>query len=74
VTMDKTIRRVTDLNEQRTETYRYWRSRPLAERFLAVWETTAEGYALKAAFTGTPEYDPTRRSEPTLARVPRAQG
>ena len=30
--MDKTIRRVTDLKEQRMETYRYWRSRPADER------------------------------------------
>jgi len=66
--MDKTIRRVTDLKEQQAETYRYWRSRPTAERFLAVWETTATAYA----FTGV-RYDPTRRSEATLTRVERTR-
>ncbi len=33
--------RVTDLQEQQAETYRHWRSRPIIERFLAVWEASA---------------------------------
>jgi hypothetical protein len=72
--MDKTLRRVTDLKEQRAETYRYWRSRPPAERFLAVWETAAAAYAFGKAFKGVPQYDPIRRSEATLSRVQRTRG
>jgi hypothetical protein len=64
--MDKTLRRVTDLKEQQAETYRYWQSRPIEERFMAVWEATAAAYDFK----GT-HYDPTRRSEATLTRVER---
>jgi hypothetical protein len=29
--MDKTVRKVTDLAEQRAETYRYWRNLPAFE-------------------------------------------
>jgi hypothetical protein len=64
--MDKTLRRVTNLEEQQAETYRYWQSRPLGERLAAVWEVTAAAYAFKGI-----QYDPTRRSEATLTRVQR---
>ena len=66
--MDKTIRRVTDLKAQQAETYRYWRSRPIGERLIAVWETTAAAYAFKGI-----KYDATRRSEATLTRVQRSR-
>jgi hypothetical protein len=39
--MEKTIRKFASHEEQKAQVYRYWRSRPLAERFLAVWEATA---------------------------------
>ena len=42
--MDKTVRKVTDLAEQQAETYRYWRSRPSAERFEATWELSRDLY------------------------------
>lgn len=45
--MDKTIRRVTDLKEQRMETYRYWRSRSVAERMEAVAEIVRDAYSMK---------------------------
>ena len=45
--MDKTIRRVTDLKEQRMETYRYWRSRSVGERMEAVAEIVRDAYSLK---------------------------
>jgi hypothetical protein len=48
--MDKTIRRVTDIEEQQAETYRYWASRSIGERLKAVCETTEEAYAFAAAF------------------------
>ena len=44
--MDKTIRRVTDFAAQRQETYRYWRSRPCAERVEAIAEIVRNIYAL----------------------------
>jgi hypothetical protein len=45
--MDKTIRRVTDLNAQRLETYRYWRGRTCAERMEAVAEIVRDAYLAK---------------------------
>jgi hypothetical protein len=42
--MDKTIRRVTDFEEQRAETYRYWQSRTVAERMEAVAEIVRDVY------------------------------
>ena len=44
ISMDKTVRKVTDLAEQQAETYRYWRSRPSAERFEATWELSRDLY------------------------------
>ena len=45
--MDKTIRKVTDLAEQRAETYRYWRSRPSSERFEATYQHSVALYRQK---------------------------
>ena len=50
--MDKTIRRVTDLEEQEAETYRYWQSRPIGERLAAVCELSEAAYTFAAAFKG----------------------
>jgi hypothetical protein len=50
--MDKTIRRVSDLEEQRAETYRYWQSRPVAERLAAVCELSEAAYTFKKSFKG----------------------
>lgn len=66
--MDKTIQRFTSHAEQKAEVYRYWRQRPAAERFLAVWDATATAYAIKGV-----KYDPTRRSEATLTRIGHAR-
>jgi len=44
ISMDKTVRKVTDLAKQQAETYRYWRSRPSAERFEATWELSRDLY------------------------------
>ena len=64
--MDKTIRRVTSFEEQKKETYRYWRSRPVGERLEEVWAATEAAYSI----TGI-QYDATRRHEATLVRVQR---
>jgi len=72
--MEKVIRKFSSHAEQKAETYRYWRSRPIGERILAVWDATESGYAFANSFKGLPQYDPTRRSAPTLTRVQRARG
>ena len=70
--MDKTIRRVTDLEEQQIETYRYWQSRPIGERLIAVSEVSQAAYAFAAAFKGTSADD--KQGLPRhSARIPRAQ-
>jgi len=60
--MDKTIRRVTDIEEQQAETYRYWQSRPVGERLIAVCELTESAYAFAAAFKRT-AHEPDEGSE-----------
>jgi hypothetical protein len=45
--MDKTVRKVTDLDEQQSETYRYWQSVSDSERMNATWEFTLEMYRMK---------------------------
>ena len=69
MSMNKTIRKFQSHEEQKAEVYRYWRSRTIGERFLAVWDATAAAYAFKGI-----QYDPTRRSKATLTRVQRARG
>jgi hypothetical protein len=63
--MDKTIRRITDLKEQRMETYRYWRSRPAAERMEAVAEIVRDAYLTKGIDLDS------RPPDKTLIRVER---
>ncbi len=60
--MDKIIRRVTDLEEQQAETYRYWQSLPIGERLVAISELSQEAYAFAAAFKGAPTHDEQRPS------------
>jgi hypothetical protein len=50
--MNKTIRRVTDVEEQQMETYRYWHSRSVGERLIAVCELSEAAYAFAADFRG----------------------
>jgi hypothetical protein len=71
--MDKTLRRVTNLDEQKAETYSYWQNQPIGARLIAVSELSQEAYAFAAAFKGVPVHD-----EQGLSRHPadvqRAQG
>lgn len=55
--MDKTIRRVTDLEVQQADTYRHWAGRPVGERLLAVCELSEAAYAFAAGFQGVPAHD-----------------
>jgi|GEM_PF-2014497 len=45
--MDKTVRQITNLEEQRAETYRYWRSRSIDERVNAIWDLSFGEYKRK---------------------------
>jgi hypothetical protein len=55
--MDKTIRRVTDIEEQQAETYRYWQSQSIGARLIAVSELSQEAYAFAAGFKGVTAHD-----------------
>jgi hypothetical protein len=55
--MDKTIRRINDPEEQEIETYRYWQSRPVGERLLAVCELSEAAYSFAADFRGETAHD-----------------
>ena len=66
MSMDKTIRRVTDFKAQRLETYRYWRSRSCAERMEAIAEIVRDAYLARGI-------DLDRQpSDKTLVRVERS--
>jgi hypothetical protein len=62
----KVFRIVIDTNAQKAETYRYWQSRTIAERFAAIVQATADAYAMAGK-----SFDPTRRSERTFTRIQR---
>jgi hypothetical protein len=64
--MDKTIRRVTSLKEQRAENFRYWQSISPGERLLAVAGVTADCYSFK----GVPREN-VQRVPRTLVRIQR---
>jgi hypothetical protein len=68
--MDKTIRRVTDIEEQDAESYRYWQSRPIGERLVAVCELSESAYAFASAFKGAPAHDD-QGSERSASRLQR---
>ena len=72
--MEKTIRKFASHAEQKAAVYRYWRSRPPAERFLAVWDATLSANAFSNTVKGLAKYDPTRRSKATLTRIQRPRG
>lgn len=63
---DKEIRRVTNLEAQQLETYRYWRSRTSAERLKAVAEIIRDAYLAKGIDLEL------RPSDKTLVRVERS--
>lgn len=53
--MDKTIRRVTDPDEQQRETYRYWQGRSVGERLIAVCELSESAFAFQRLASGRPQ-------------------
>ena len=54
--MEKTIRRITDLEGQQAETFRYWQSRQVGERPVAVVELSETSYAFAKGFKETPAH------------------
>lgn len=71
--MDKTIRRVTDPSEQELESFRYWQSRPVGERLMAVCELSEAAYAFATDFKGAPAHDDQGLQGPSPC-VERARG
>jgi len=70
MSIDKTIRRAPDPEQQQAETYLYWQSLSIGERLNAVWEASAAAYDFAAAFNGAPAHD-AQRSQRTITRVQR---
>lgn len=68
MTMDKTIRKITDPKQQRAETYRYWQNLPVGDRLAAVWEASVDAYAFQGV-----RFDDVQRSERTLTRIQRTR-
>jgi hypothetical protein len=68
--VDKTIRRVTDFKQQQAETYRYWQSRPVAERLEAIAEIVRDVYWMKGIDIDARPMDKTivRYERPPIAR------
>ena len=54
---DKTIRRITDPEQQQAEVYRYWQSLPVGDRLSAVWDASEAAYGFAAASRGVPVND-----------------
>ena len=70
--VDKTIRRVTEPDQQQAEAYRYWQSLPIGTRLSAVWDLTAAAYAFVAAYKGASLND-AGRPQRTITRVQRSR-
>ena len=69
----KTIRRVAEPEQQQLETYRYWQSLPIGERFAAVWDVSEAAYSFAAAFTGVPPND-AQRPQRVITRIQQSRG
>ena len=70
--MERTIRRFTNHEDMRAETYRYWHSRPSSEIFQATWEMSRDMYREYYERKGiVPDGDRSARSFTRIQRVPR---
>jgi hypothetical protein len=72
MSIDKTIRRVIDPQQQESETYRYWQSQSVGDRLTAVWDLSEAAYAFAAEFKGAPRHDDQGHERP-LARIERTR-
>lgn len=66
----KTIRRVTDTEQQQFETDAYWQTLSIGDRLSAVWDVSESAYSFAAAFQGVP-IDDAERSERAVTRIQR---
>lgn len=64
----RSIRRVTDAEQQQAETYRYWHSLSVGDRLSAVWDVSEAAYSFAAAFKGVPDND-AERSKRFVTRI-----
>jgi len=69
----KTVCRVIDAEQQQAETYRYWHSLPVGDRFSAVWDISAAAFAFAAAFKENHTND-AHGSERAITRIQRSRG
>lgn len=69
---NKTIRKVTDTEQQQLETYAYWQTLSIGDRLSAVWDVSESAYSFAAAFQGVP-IDDAERSERTATCIQRAR-
>ena len=69
----RSIRRVTDAEQQQAETYRYWHSLSVGDRLSAVWDVSEAAYSFAAAFKGVPVND-AQGSERSTKRVQPSEG
>jgi hypothetical protein len=72
MSVDKTIRRVTDPERQQADAYRYWQSLPIGERLSAVWDASEAAYGFAAAFGGDLPND-ARGSKRAITRLQRSR-
>jgi len=63
---DRTIRKITDLREQRFEAYRYWQSRSAAERMDAIEEVVRDTYLARGIDLDS------RPADRTIVRIDRS--
>ena len=73
MTVNKTVRRVTNPEQQQAETYGYWQSLTVGERLAAVWDASEAAYSFAAAFKGVP-VDDAQGSERAITRLQRSRG
>lgn len=68
--MEKTLRKFTNHEEMRAETYRYWHGRPDAEIFEAIWEMSQDAYREYDRLRGIVSHE--EGSARSLTRIQRA--
>ena len=73
MTVDKTVRRVTNPEQQEAETHGYWQSLTIGERLSAVWDASEAAYGFAAAFGRVPVND-AKGSERAITRLQRSRG
>lgn len=65
---NRAVRKVTSVDEQEAENYRYWQSIPVGDRLVAVCELTEAAYAIRELGQNAD-----KRHERTLAHLQRAR-